>query len=45
VPQETNVIRAFAAGPATAVRHPSCLVLGTPHRFGPDVMRLANLLP
>jgi hypothetical protein len=29
---------------AEAVRHPSCLVLDTHHRFGPDVMRLANLL-
>ena len=29
---------------AEAVRHPSCLVLDTQHRFGPDVMRLANLL-
>jgi AAA domain/PLD-like domain len=27
-----------------AVRHPSCLVLDTQHRFGPNVMRLANLL-
>ena len=29
---------------ADAVRHPSCLVLDTQHRFGPNVMRLANLL-
>jgi len=29
---------------AEAVRHPSCLVLDTQHRFGPDIMRLANLL-
>ncbi len=29
---------------AEAVRHRSCLVLDTQHRFGPDVMRLANLL-
>jgi hypothetical protein len=29
---------------AEAVGHPSCLVLDTQHRFGPDVMRLANLL-
>ena len=29
---------------AEAVRHPSCLVLDTQHRFGPNVMRLANLL-
>lgn len=29
---------------AEAVRHPSCLVLDTQHRFGPDVMRLANLI-
>ena len=26
------------------LRHRSCLVLDTQHRFGPDVMRLANLL-
>jgi hypothetical protein len=29
---------------AEAVRHPSCLVLDRQHRFGLDVMRLANLL-
>jgi hypothetical protein len=29
---------------AEAVRHRSCLVLDTQHRFGPDIMRLANLL-
>jgi len=29
---------------AEAVRHPYCLVLDTQHRFGPDIMRLANLL-
>jgi AAA domain len=29
---------------AEAVRHPSCLVLDTQHRFGPHIMRLANLL-
>jgi hypothetical protein len=27
-----------------ARNHPSCLVLDTQHRFGPDVMRFANLL-
>jgi AAA domain/PLD-like domain len=30
--------------PAEAASHPACLVLDTQHRFGPHVMRLANLL-
>jgi AAA domain-containing protein/phospholipase D-like protein len=30
--------------PAEAEQHPGCLVLDTQHRFGPNVMRLANLL-
>jgi len=30
--------------PAEALRHRSCIVLDTQHRFGPDVMELANLL-
>jgi hypothetical protein len=30
--------------PAQAEHDPACLVLNTQHRFGPDVMRLANLL-
>lgn len=30
--------------PAEALRHRSCLVLDTQHRFGPHVMQLANLL-
>jgi hypothetical protein len=30
--------------PAGALDHPACLVLDTQHRFGPDVMQLANLL-
>jgi AAA domain len=29
---------------AEAASHPACLVLDTQHRFGPHVMRLANLL-
>jgi hypothetical protein len=29
---------------AEATSHPACLVLDTQHRFGPDVMRLANLV-
>lgn len=30
--------------PAEARDHPSCLVLDTQHRFGPNIMQLANLL-
>jgi hypothetical protein len=30
--------------PAEAANHPACLVLDTQHRFGPQVMRLANLV-
>jgi hypothetical protein len=30
--------------PAEALHHSSCLVLDTQHRFGPNVMQLANLL-
>jgi hypothetical protein len=30
--------------PADALKHPSCLVLDTQHRFGPRVMQLANLV-
>lgn len=30
--------------PEEAIRHPSCLVLDTQHRFGPQVMQLANVL-
>lgn len=30
--------------PAEAIEHASCLVLDTQHRFGPDIMQLANRL-
>ncbi len=41
----TNVFQHCAiTTPAEAIARPGCLVLDIQHRFGPDVMRLANLI-